>query len=158
MGVKYKMKLTIEIDISGQIQQTNFDSALGFKRSDNLEGSVFLKSEIKKEILKRYKGQVTNLIEKLHCILIYYCIKDYLEWVNEIIICRDVNFRRVKNLLPLLFKEKNYLSGIEIKQRDSKGKKSLGHKVALKTFRNKRIANVIIKKEMIENVLFEFKK
>ena len=150
--------MKIEIDISGQIQQPNLDSALGFKRSDNLEGSVFLKCETKKEILKRYKGQVTHLIEKLHCILIYYCIKNYLEGVNELIICRDVNFRRVKNLLPLLFKENNYLQGIEIKQRESKGEKSEGHKIAIKTFRDKKVAEVIIKKEMIEHEILEFKK
>jgi len=150
--------MKIEIDISGQIQQLNLDSALGIKRSDGLENSVFLKSEIKKEIIKKYKGQITSLIEKLHCILIYYCIKDNLNNAKEIIICRDVSFRRIKNLLPLLFKEQNYLNNIKIIQRASTGEKSLGHKIALKTLRNKKIASVIINKEMIENVLLEFKK
>ncbi|MBM3233988.1 hypothetical protein FJZ19_02745 [Candidatus Pacearchaeota archaeon] len=152
------IKLKIEIDISGQIQQLKLNSALGIKRTDKAENSIFLKSEVKKEIIKKYKGQVTNLIEKLHCILIYYCIKDFLENVNEIIICRDVSFRRIKNLLPLLFKEQNYLNNIKISQRTSCEKKSLGHKVALKTLRNKKLANLIIKNEMIEDVLFKFKR
>ena len=55
----------------------------------------------------------TNLIEKLHCIMIYYCIRDFLEGIGEIKICEDVNFRRIKNLLPLLFKNNNYLNGID---------------------------------------------
>jgi hypothetical protein len=146
------------IDISGQIQQLNLDSSLGFKRSDGLAGAVFLKSETKKEIVKKYKGQIINLIEKVHCILIYYCIKDYLKNVDEIEICKDANFRRIKSLLPLLFNEENYLVSIKIIQRESNTEKSLAHRTAIKVFRKKKYANIIIKKEMIENVLFKFKK
>ena len=150
--------MKIEIDISGQIQQHNYDSALGFRRTNGIEKSVFVSSETKKEIIKKYKGQVTNLIEKLHCILIYYCIKDCLDDVEEIKICKDVNFRRIGNLLHLLFKEHNYLKHIKITKRSGKESKSAGHKIALKTFRRKKYADLIIKKEMIEDVLFKFKK
>jgi hypothetical protein len=150
--------LKLWIDISGQIQQLNFDSALGFKRSDGLEKSVFLRKEVKKEAIKKYRGQIINLVEKLHCILVYYCIKDHLDNVDEIFICRDVCFRRIKNLLPLLFKDKNYLRNIKITQIASQNYRSLGHNTALKAFRKKRYASLIITKEMLENVLFEFKK
>lgn len=152
-----KKSKKIEIDISGQIQQLNYDSALGFRRDNGVEKSVYLRSKTKKELIKKYKGQVTDLIEKLHCILIYYCIKDFLDELKEIKICRDVNFRRIKKLLPFLFKEKNYLGGIRITSRKGKEKKSSGHNIALRTFRRKKFAYEIIKKEMIENVLFEFK-
>jgi len=157
---KYKMMKgkKIEIDISGQIQQLNYDSALGFRRENGIEGSVYLRSKTKKEIIKKYKSQVTNLIEKLHCIMIYFCIKDSLNDIKEIRICRDVSFRKIKNLLPLLFKEQNYLSGIRIIQRKGNEAKSAGHNIALKTFRRRKYAHLIIKKEMIEDVLFEFKK
>lgn len=148
----------IEVDISGQIQQLNHNSALGFRRSNGIEKSVYLDSRTKKEILKKYKGQVTNLIEKLHCILIYYCIKDSLNDVGEIKVCKDVNFRRIKNLLPLLFKEQNYLNNVKMVQRKGDETKSEGHRVALKTFRRKKYADLTIKKEMIEDVLFKFKK
>ena len=148
----------IEIDISGQIQQLNYDSALGFRRDNGIEQSVYLRSKTKKEIIKKYKGQVTNLIEKLHCIMIYYCIKDFLDDVEEIKICKDVNFRRIKNLLSLLFKGHNYLNGINVTQRKGDEVKSAGHRIALKTFRKRKYANIIIDKEMLENVLFEFKK
>ena len=150
--------MKIEIDISGQIQQLNYDSALGFRRENGLEKSVYLSSKIKKAIIKKYKGQITNLIEKLHCIMIYYCIKDIMGEVSTIKICRDVNFRRLKNFLPLLFKEQNYLKEIKIIQRRGKEPKSAAHNIVLRTFRRKKYADVIISKEMIENVLFEFKK
>jgi len=150
--------MKLEIDISGQVQQLNFDSALGFRRSDGFTRSVYLRRAVKKDIIKKYKGQITNLIEKIHCILIYYCIKDFLDNIDEIIICRDVDFRRIKNLLPLLFKEYNYLSKINIKQRSSDGQKSSAHNIAIKTFRKKKYADLIINKEMLENVLLEFKR
>ena len=149
--------MNLQIDISGQIQQLNYDSGLGFKRNDGFTRSVYLGSDVKKEIIKKYKGQITNLIEKIHCILIYYCIKDFLEGIDEIIICRDVDFRRVKRLLPLLFKENNNLCNTNIKQRDSDGEKSTAHNIAIKTFRKKRYANLIINKEMIEDVILKFK-
>lgn len=147
----------IEVDISGQIQQLNYDSSLGFRRDNGIEKSVYLRSKTKKEIIKKYQGQVTDLIEKLHCILIYYCIRDVLDDVKEIKICRDVNFRRVKRLLPFLFKEKNFLKGIKITPRKGKERISSGHNITLRTFRRKKFAEMIIKKEMIENVLFKFK-
>lgn len=150
--------MRIEIDISGQIQQINYDSALGFRRENGIEKSVFLRSKDKKEIIKKYKGQVTNLIEKLHAILIYYCIKDNLEGVKEIKICRDVNFRALKNLLPFLFKEQNCLKGIKITFRKGSEPESKAHRFALRTFRRQKYANDLINKEMIEDLLFKFKK
>ena len=130
--------IVIEVDISGQIQQLNYDSALGFRRNNGIEKSVYLKSKIKKEIIRKYKGQVTNLIEKLHCILIYYCIKDSLNEVKEIKVCKDINFRRLKNLLPMLFKDENYLNKIKITQRKGCEVKSGAHGIALKTFRRQK--------------------
>ena len=149
-----KGKKKIEIDISGQIQQLNYDSALGFRRDNGIEKSVFLESKTKKEIVKKYKGQVTNLIEKLHCILIYFCIKEYLDNVDEIKICKDTSFRRIKNLLPLILKK---AKEIKITQRGGKEDKSAGHKIALKTFRKKKYAFLVLNKQMVEEVLFEFK-
>jgi len=152
-----KKNKKIEIDISGQIQQLNYNSALGFRRNNGFENSVYLESKIKKEIIRKYKSQVTNLIEKLHCIMIYYCIKDFLEDVEEIKICKDIDFRKLKKLLPLLFKNQNYFSEIKITLRKGDETKSLAHRIALKTFRRKKYANLTINKEMIEDVLFKFK-
>ena len=148
--------MIIHIDISGQIQQLNYNSALGFKRSDGLTKSVFLPSKTKKEIIKKYKGQVVRLIEKLHCILIYYCIKDHLEGVKEIRICKDVNYRRLRDLIPLLFKDHNYLRGVIIKPRVEK-RKSNGHLPAIRAFRKRKRSDKIITKGMVEKILFEFK-
>src|SRR3989338_4790214 len=139
--------MRIEVDISGQIQQLNYDSALGFWRENGIENAVHLKSDVKKGIISKYKGQVTNLIEKLHCILVYYCIKDHLEDVTEIKICKDISERRLKNLLPLLFKGR--LENIPIHVRKGGEPESKAHRIALKTFRRRRFATVLITRKMI---------
>ena len=157
-GFMQQSKMRIEIDISGQIQQLNYDSALGFWRDNGLEKAVYLKSTVKKKIIRKYKGQVTNLIEKLHCILIYYCIRDHLDSVNEIKICNDINIRRLKNLLQLLFKEYSYLNNTKIRIRTGNEQESKAHRIALKTFRKRKFANLLLTEKMIEDVLFEFKR
>lgn len=148
--------MRLHVDISGQVQQKNLNSALGCKRDDGKDRSVFIKSKVKKEILLKYKGQVTNLVEKIHCILIFYCIRDFLDDVGEVVVCRDVNFRRLKRLLPLLFGNK--LKNVKIKQRQSNTGKSKAHRVALKTRRNKRHAKLNVTRRMVEDILFEFKR
>lgn len=147
--------MKIHVDVSGQITQKNLHSVIGMQREDGLKYSVFLRNFDKKAIIKKYKGQITRLIEKLHCILIYYCIRDHLNGVSKLIICRDVNFRILKNLLPLIFK--NNLKNIKILQRESNSAKSKAHYTALKTFRHRKYADFLISKEMIEQQLFEFK-
>lgn len=149
--------MKIEIDISGQIQQTNYDSALGFRRTNGLVRSVFLRKEIKRKVNRKYKGQVINLVEKLHCILIYYCIKDYIENVKELKVCRDVDKRAVSNLLPKLFKNNKYFSKIKLSFISGKNGKSNGHNIALKSFRHQKYANKIITFQEVEDVLFKFK-
>jgi len=149
--------MRIEIDISGQIQQKNYDSALGFRRENGIVKSVYLRSSTKKEILKKYKNQVTNLIEKLHCIMIYLCIKDNLKDAKEIKICSDVNYRKLRKLLPFLFKDFNFLKDIKIKPRKGNEPKSAAHRFALRTFRRRKYASLIITKEVVEKHLFEFK-
>lgn len=149
--------MKIGIDISGQIQQRSYDSSLGFKRSDGLKGSIFLRKQLKKTIIQKYKGQITNLIEKLHCILIYYAIKDNLKGVKEIKICKDISLRRIKNLLPKLFKENKLFPNIKITFRNKTNGKSNGHNPALKSFRHRKYADKILIKKDVENVLFKFK-
>ena len=131
------------------------DSCLGCKKSDGSSKTVFLPKTSKKAIVRKYKGQVVNLVEKIHCILIYYGICDILENADEIIICNDVNYRRVANLLPMLFKDKDDFS--EIKIRPLTQGKSNGHKPAIKAFRKRKYASIILTKERIEGKLFEFK-
>lgn len=150
--------MRLQIDIAGQVQQVNLDSALGCKRSDGLEKSVYLPSRTKKAIIHKYKGQVIRLIEKIHCILIYYCIKNCLDNVKEIKICKDVNYRKLRELLPMLFKDKNYLNHIKIKPRKGEESKSNGHSPAIRAFRKRRRADKILIKEDIEKMLFEFKR
>lgn len=148
--------MRIHIDIAGQIAQKGKHSAIGFMRSDGLSYSVVLPSNVKRKIISDYKGQITNLVEKIYSILVYYCIRDHLEKVEEIVICRDVNPRKVSYLLPFLFKDNLHFDKIKIRW-GKNGKKSKGHWPALKAYRSRKQANIVIKKEMIKEKLFEFK-
>ena len=148
--------MIIQIDISGQIQQKYLDSSLGFKRSDGKEGSTFLRKQIKQKLIQKYKGQITNLIEKIHCILIYYAIKDYLKNVKEIVICKDINKRKISYLLPKLFKNNKNFNNIKISFIDG-NKKSNGHNPDLKSLRHRKYADKILKIEDVEKLLLEFK-
>ena len=147
--------MIMQLDISGQIQQKNLDSSLGFKRSDGKTGSVFLRKQVKQKLIKEYKGQVINLIEKIHCIMIYYCIKDNLENVKEIKICKDVNKRKISLLLPKLFRGNKTFE--KIKSSFIENEKSNGHNPALRALRHRKYANIIITLSMIEELLFKFK-
>jgi len=100
---------------------------------------------------------VINFIEKVHCIMIFYAIRSYLDGVNEIKICRDVNKRNVASLLPKLFKDYKAFSSIKISFIGGKNEKSNGHNPALKTFRHRKYANQILTLKMVEDLLLEFK-
>ncbi len=140
-----------------RFNRKNLDSSLGFKRSDGLKKTVFLPKRIKKAILKKYKGQIINLVERIHCIMIYYCIRDSLKDVDEIHICRDADFRVIKRLLPYLFRGHTCFSDIKITARIGTDPTSNGHWPALKAFRKRKYAGIILKKEMLEKKLLEFK-
>jgi len=150
--------MDIGVDISGQITQKNYTSVIGCKRSDGIQRAVCLRAQTKKSIIKKYKSQITRLVEKIHCILIYYCIKDLLEGVKEIKICKDINFRVRKRLLPLLFKNQREFNKIKIIARQSMERKSKGHNIAHRAHRRKKYVSLFIKRELIEKLLFEFKK
>jgi hypothetical protein len=149
--------MIIQVDISGQIQQKNLDSSLGFKRSDGSSGSVFLRKQLKQKLTNKYKGQVVNFVEKVHCIMIYYAIKDRLRDVKEIKICRDVNKRNIAYLLPKLFKDYAGFSDIRLSFIGGKNGKSNGHNPALKALRHRKYADKILNLEMVEKLLLEFK-
>lgn len=147
--------MLLSIDISGQITQLNYDSVIGCKKSNGIWRTVYLRSKVKKNLLRKYKGQVTRLPEKVHCILIYYCIKDLLENVEEIKICKDINYRVLKQFLPLLFKDR--LSNINLNIRKGSEPQTNGHRPALRAFRRKKYASEFISESMIERMLFKFK-
>jgi hypothetical protein len=147
--------MRIEIDISGQIQQKSLPSSLGLRRSDGLQKAVLLRETTKRSLLSKYKGKVTNLVEKIHCIMIYYCIKDSLDGVSEIHICNDADFRTIKRLLPHLFDGHNCFKGINVTVRKRSEPGSQGHWPALKAHRRRKNAELIIKESMIEEKLLE---
>jgi len=128
---------------------------LGCKRGDGVWRTAYLRVQTKRALLRKYKGQVTRLPEKLHCILIYYCIKDLLSGVTEIKICKDINYRVLRQLLPLLFGDK--LASVKLIERKGLEPQIDAHRSALRAFRRKKYATVFVNKDMVESLLFKFK-
>jgi hypothetical protein len=143
--------MKMHIDISGQVTQLDRPSAMAFVRDDGAVNSVYLDTETKIRITTKHTGKTQNIVEKLHCILVYYCIKDYLENVEELIICRDINPRRLDRILLSLFKGHSKFPKITVRGHDKP--ESEAHEAALSVFRKKSKAKTIITEKMIESVL-----
>ncbi len=127
------------------------------RRSDGLQKAVLLREATKKSFLSNHRGKVTNLVEKIHCIMVYYCVKDSLQGVSEIHICNDADFRTIKRLLPRLFDGYGYFKDINITARKRSEPSSQGHWPALKAHRKRKNATLLIKESMIEEKLLEFR-
>ncbi len=143
--------MSMHIDISGQVTQTDKPSSLAFVKDDGSRNVVYVDAETKRRILKRHSGKVENLPEKLHCIMIYFCIKDYLKDVDELVICRDINPRRINKILLSLFKEHGGFPKIIIRGHDQPD--SDAHFAALSGYRKKSSADLIITDKMINKML-----
>ena len=149
-GIKGKKK--VEIDISGRIDQRSYNSVIFMLSEDNsLENSIFLNSELKRKILNKNK-HIQDVIVKLHCILIYYCIRDYVNKISEIKVCPDCSPKKIDQYLKFYFKD--YKEFDKIRKR-IKGVKhsSLCHKKALRTFRKKEKPKLKITEEMVLKLL-----
>lgn len=151
-NLQEKENKKIEIDISGRIDQKSYDSVVVMlNKNRNFENSIILDSKLKKEILNKNKN-IKDINVKLHCILIYYCIKDYIDKILNIQICPDCSPKKIDQYLKFYFKE--YKDFEKIRKR-IKGVKhsSLCHKKAIRIFRGKEKPNLKISKEMILNLL-----
>lgn len=94
--------MEIEVDISGNMKFLYKDSVLAFATKDgSLFNTVFLDKRLKRKIFIKYKSKIKNLKEKLHCIMIYYCVKDYLNKISEMKICPDVSPFKMNQYLRL---------------------------------------------------------
>ena len=68
--------MRIEVDMSGKIEQTNVDTVVAFRNSEQY--SVLFKKKTKAEILTEYRNKYKDTHYRLFAILIYYCIRNYL--------------------------------------------------------------------------------
>src|SRR3989338_3125557 len=98
--------MRVEVDMSGKIEQTEIDTVVAFRNDEQY--SIMLKKKIKTEILKEYRNKYKDIHYRLFAILIYYCIKNYLNKVQQIVIDQEYEGREEdikRNLLRVIWKD-----------------------------------------------------
>lgn len=145
--------MRIEVDMSGKIEQTNVDTVVAFRNSEQY--SVSLKKKTKAEILTEYRNKYKDIHYRLFAILIYYCIRNYLNKTQQILIDQEYEGREEdikRNLLRVIWKD--YPSFDKKLIKFSKiGKKSNAHRVAYQTFIGKLAPNKLITKNEVEKLI-----
>ena len=145
--------MRIEVDMSGKIEQTNADTVVVFRNDGQY--SVLLKKKIKAEILIEHRNKYKDIHYRLFAILIYYCIRNYLNRVQQIVIDQEYENKEEdikRNLLRVIWKhypnfDKKLIKFSRI------GKKSNAHRVAYQTFIGKLAPNKIITKMEVEKLI-----
>lgn len=144
----------IEIDVSGNVKFLYNDSVMAFATKEgDVSNTVFLDKRLKREIFVKYKNRIKNVKEQLHCIMIYYCIKDFIDRISKMKICPDISPFKMNHYLGLYLPKDSFL---KIKKRITPVKHdSFVHKIAYKTYQKKVKPNIILDKEMILKLLLK---
>lgn len=145
--------MRIEVDMSGKIEQTDMDTVVAFRNGEQY--SVLLRKNIKAEILTKYRNKYKDVHYRLFAILIYYCIKNYLNRIQQIVIDIEYEGREEdikRNLLRIIWKscpnfDKKLIKFSRI------GKGSNAHRVSYQTFIGKLAPNKIITKKEVERLI-----
>lgn len=144
--------MKIEIDQSGKIEYY-VDTIIAFRNNEQF--SILLERKLKNEILTRYRKKHKDIVYRLFAICIYYCIKDYLDKIQSIIIDIEYKGREIdikKHLLRFIWRIKPNFDKDRI-QFDIIGKKSRAHRLAYQTFIGKLAPNKILTTKEIESLL-----
>jgi len=145
----------LEIDISGNMKFLYKDSVMAFATKDGkIYNTIFLDKELKRKIFIKYRSRIKNIKEQMHCVMIYYCIKDYINEISEMKICPDVSPNKLHHYLRLLFSSNGLFLKIKKTIKPVKHN-SFAHKIAYKTYKRKIKPNIIITKEMILKLLLK---
>ena len=143
----------IEIDQSGKIEQTDMDTVVAFRNSEQY--SVLLKKKTKVEILTKYRNMHKDIHFRLFAILVFYCIRNYLHKIQLIVI--DVEYEKrdediKKHIVRFIKKDyPNFDKRLIIFSRISKN--SMAHRIAYQTLIGKLAPNRIIAKNEVEALL-----
>ena len=145
--------MRIEVDMGGKIEQTDMDTVVVFRNDEQY--SVLLKKKIKVEILTEYRNKHKDIHYRLFAILIYYCIRNYLNKVQQIVIDQeyeDGEEDTKRNLLRVIWKhypnfDKKLIKFSRIRR------KSTAHRVAYQTFIGKLAPNKIMTKNEVEKLI-----
>ena len=143
----------IEVDQSGKVEQTDMDTVVAFRNSEQY--SVLLKKKIKAEILNENRNKHKDIHYRLFAVLVFYCIRNYLHKIQLIVI--DIEYERrdadiKKHLLRFIRIDypdfdKNLIMFSRI------GKESKAHRLAYQTFIGKLAPNKIVTKKEVEDLL-----
>lgn len=145
--------MRIEVDQSGKIEQLNKDSVIAF--SNKNQYSILISNEVKQEVYKSYKGRIKELIYRLFCIGLYYCLKDYIKEKELIVICCEYIGKEnlIKSFL-LDYLRKDYPAvDPKIIRFGKIGKNSNAHAVAIDVYRGSRRPNKILSLSEVEKCL-----
>jgi len=141
--------MKIEIDISGNMKFLYKDSVMAFATKEgDISNTILLDRRLKREIFVKYRSRIKNIKEQMHCIMIYYCIKNYLNKISEMKICPDISPNKLHHYLRLLFSSNNLFLKIKKVIKPVKHD-SFVHKIAYKTYQKKIKPNIILTKEII---------
>lgn len=144
--------MRIEIDQSGKIE-SYINTVIAFRNGEQF--SIFLDRKIKNEIITNYRIKYKDIIYRLFSICIFYCIKDYLDKIQNIFI--DVEYKGrekdiKKHLLRFIWRIKSDFDKDKI-QFDIIGKKSRAHRLAYQTFIGKLAPNKVLTRKEVEELL-----
>ena len=137
----------IEVDQSGKIEQLNKDTYIAF--SNHEQYCVKLPKKIKQEIVYEYKAKISQIIQRVFAICIFYCLENHIR--KKELITIDSEYpgweADIKTyLIPLLrLRDKNFDKSII--HFSAIGKESRSHKVAKSAFVGKSKPNKILSRE-----------
>ncbi|MFH1182404.1 MAG: hypothetical protein V1702_05580 [Candidatus Woesearchaeota archaeon] len=86
-----------QIDISGRINEWDKHTFLGYA-TESKNHIVYIDIKTKKDLRLKY-GKITDFVEKFHCLMIYYCIRDHLDNFDSLQICRDCGSAKITKYL-----------------------------------------------------------
>lgn len=152
--------MIVNIDISLQISQLNKTGnkkrnkgcAMGMvSLNKEIKHSVFLSKKELDKIIKYYEKKIPlkTLYVKIHSIMIFYCLKPYLNEIKKINICKDfkptILSRELYSMFPIL---RNY----KIKWNGGKKDKSIADKYANKVRKHPEFASQLLTLELIKSM------
>lgn len=148
--------MTIEIDQSGKIEETNRDTVVAFSNGKSYSIKISGKTKRKLQEIFRRIGEPRTFVIHTFCVLIFLAIKKYTTENDQVII--DLEYvkkeKAILNTLEIIFGIENLkLPEIHFK---SIGKHSKAHKKAIEAFRKKTVPDKIISFFEINKIMFEY--
>ena len=146
--------MKIEVDISGNMKFLYKDSVMAFATEDGkFNNTVYLDKRLKRKVFTKYGSRIKNVKEQLHCIMIYYCIRDYIDQIVEMKICPDISPFKMNQYLRIYLPKDSF---VKIKKKITPvGHDCTVHKIAYRTYKRKIKPKLTLTKEMITELLLK---